>query len=212
MKGDKIVDSKFLKSLPSWKNHGLDPLPQLCAAGRSNVGKSSLLNALAQRQGLAKTSSTPGRTQSLVIFEASFHGPEGRQPFHLIDLPGYGYAKVSKELRSQWRPMIDGYLAGNQRLAACLMLLDVRREPNDQDLELLEAMAEHNLPVLPIITKVDKVPKTQRARALKPIVAALGLESAADLWVVSAVDRTGLDELTAELGDLVRAKAASGIT
>lgn len=202
-----VKNPVFLKSLPAWRNTGLPALPEICAAGRSNVGKSSLINALVQRTGLAKTSSTPGRTQSIVIFSGQLCREAEQVPFHLIDLPGYGYAKVSKSIREEWRPMMEGYFRENKRLAACLALLDIRRAPSEDDIALHEMMTGFGLPILPVVTKADKVPKTQRLKALREIAAALGIEDHRDLWVVSAVDRTGIDELMGEIFELSLAKS-----
>jgi GTP-binding protein len=203
-----VKNPTFLKSLPAWRHTGLPDLPEICAAGRSNVGKSSLLNALVERTGLAKTSQTPGRTQSIVIFGGELCREQETVPFHLIDLPGYGYAKVSKTIREAWRPMMEGYFRNNKRLAACLALLDIRRKPSEEDVELLEMMAESGLPVLPVITKADKIPRTQRLRALRDIAEGLGVEDYRDLWVVSSVEKTGIPELMAELFELTKAKGA----
>jgi GTP-binding protein len=199
-----IINARFLKSLPKWSDKDLELLPQVCFAGRSNVGKSSLINALVNQTALARTSSTPGRTQALVVFHAQLRKEACPPiPFHLVDLPGYGYAKVPLEMRSSWGPMMNGYFRGNQRIACCVMLLDIRRDPSDIDFELMEMMDEHGTPIMPVVTKVDKVPKTQRARELKRVAATLQLDDWRDLRPASATEKLGVPELLAELYDVV---------
>ncbi|CAN5326958.1 ribosome biogenesis GTP-binding protein YihA/YsxC [soil metagenome] len=197
----RIIQPTFVTSLPKWNDTGLDPLPQICVAGRSNVGKSSLINAVVG-QGIARTSSTPGRTQALVVFSVKARREEVTIPFHLVDLPGYGFAKVPLEMKQSWRPMMLSFFKGNSRLKGCLMLLDIRRTPSTDDMELLEMMGEEGVPVLPIITKIDKVPKTQRPRELKKIAAAIHVE-ASSLRVVSVHEKIGLEELAGDLFEAV---------
>lgn len=126
------------------------PLPQLAFAGRSNVGKSSLLNRLCGRKNLAKTSSSPGKTRSLNFFRVD---PDN---FYLVDLPGYGYARCSKEERDKWARLITRYLNGNTRLAAVVALLDSRLMPQALDIELISYITNQGLKVIPVMTKADK--------------------------------------------------------
>lgn len=201
----RIVNSRFLASYPKWNSSNVEPLVEVCFAGRSNVGKSSLINALAERKGLARTSSTPGRTRELVVFRADLKTPATSYPFHLIDLPGYGYAKVPIALKDAWRPMMRGYFEGNDRLVCCVFLLDARRDPSEPDLQLLEMMEDFEVPILPVVTKVDKVQKTKRASRLKEIAKAIEVEDWRDLRPVSVQSGEGLGEvledLAAVLGD-----------
>lgn len=134
------------------------PLPQLALAGRSNVGKSSLLNGLAGRKSLAKTSSTPGKTRSLNFYRVS---PEN---FYLVDLPGYGYARCSKTEREKWARLIDAYLRDNARLFGVVALLDSRHPPQTSDKELVAYIQSRGIPVFPVLTKADKC-KQQLRRA-----------------------------------------------
>lgn len=198
-----IVNARFLRELPKWKTEGLDPLPQICFAGRSNVGKSSLINALTNQTSLARTSSTPGRTQAIVVFEAQLRREGKSLPFHLVDLPGYGYAKVPLAIKAQWGNMVEGYFRDNARIACCVFLMDLRRTPGDQDLDLLEMLEDRQVPILPVATKIDKVPRTQRVREYRKIAQALELEDYRDLLPVSAAKKVGLRELAAELFDAV---------
>lgn len=194
-----IVSAEFVKSLPKWTTRELEPLPQICFAGRSNVGKSSLINALVNRKGLAKTSSTPGRTQAIVIFRVTMKQDQDTRSFHLIDLPGYGYAKVPLEVKKRWAPMLAGYFRGNPALCCCIMLLDIRRTPGDNDLDLIEMMAENESPILPVVTKSDRVAKTQRKKLISQIAEALGLDEQEDLRQVSAKNFQGVQELRSEI-------------
>lgn len=200
----RLADAKFVISLPKWKKGAIPPHPEICFAGRSNVGKSSLINVLTGRKNLARTSSTPGRTQSLVVFESRIIAPGQDMKIHLVDLPGYGWAKVPLSLKKAWAPMVQGYLRNNPLLRCCILLLDLRREPRQEDFDLLELAGEAGFPVLPVVTKVDKAGKTQRTKELQRIADALELDSWQDLWPVSSATREGLGELLEQLAELVR--------
>lgn len=199
----RLINPEFVASYPKWTNKLVAGLPQICFAGRSNVGKSSLINALAGMKGLAKASSTPGRTQALVVFRAALRQEQRTVPFALVDLPGYGYAEVPLSVKRAWRPMMMSYFRRNDALKTCVFLMDCRREPRDEDIELLEMMEEEQVPVLPVVTKVDKVAKPERPRALRRIAEGLGLESAEDLRVASAQTREGIQELLDDLFEVL---------
>jgi len=132
--------------------------PQIALAGRSNVGKSSLVNRLAGRKKLAKISSKPGKTRSLNYYRVD---PDG---YFLVDLPGYGYAKCSKAEREKWAKLIEAYISGNSRLKAVAVLLDSRLTPQKLDLELTSYLRGLNIPVIPVLTKADKPKQRDRAR------------------------------------------------
>jgi len=136
--------------------------PEIAFAGRSNVGKSSLINALAGVSGLARTSRTPGRTRLLHWF--AIRPPKGKD-IAFVDLPGFGYAKVSKTERESWRPLVEGYLANRQVLRAVVLLIDCRRGVQDEERDLAAWIEELGVPVIPVLTKIDKIPKSKR----KPI-------------------------------------------
>lgn len=138
-------------------------LPEIAFAGRSNVGKSSLLNALVRRKAFARVSRTPGRTREINFFSVN-------NQFVLADLPGYGYARISKEKKADWKPLIEGYLKKTPVLAGVVLLLDIRRDPSEDDMAMLDFLAEVELPTIVALTKVDKLTKTgaiERAEALR---------------------------------------------
>jgi len=128
------------------------PLPEVAFAGRSNVGKSSLLNTLVRRKSFARVSRTPGRTREINFFRVN-------NEFVLVDLPGYGYARISKEKKSEWRPMIESYLRRTTQLRGIVLLLDIRREPSDDDRAMLDFLAEVEVPTIVALTKTDKLSK-----------------------------------------------------
>src|SRR5687768_7653116 len=134
-------------------------LPEVAFSGRSNVGKSSLINALVHRRKFARVSNTPGRTREINFFKVN-------DQFILADLPGYGYARISKEKRAAWRPLIEGYLKGSNALRGVVQLLDARRTPSEDDLQMLEFLAHRGTPTLVIATKVDKLRKSERDKRL----------------------------------------------
>jgi len=144
-------------------------LPEIAFAGRSNVGKSSLLNRLVRRKAFARVSRTPGRTREINFFEVN-------RRFVLVDLPGYGYARISKERRAEWRPLIEGYLRSSPNLRGVVQLIDVRRDPSDDDLQMLEFLSGLGAPTLVAITKVDKLAATAAATRIRELTESLGLD------------------------------------
>lgn len=179
---------------PAWRP--LTTLPEVAFAGRSNVGKSALLNALVRRRAVARVSKTPGRTREVNFFEVNGE-------FILVDLPGYGYARVSKSARAAWQPLIEAYLRHTQTLRGLVLLLDARREPTDDDRQMLAFLAERGLPVLVAITKVDKLSTAAAAQRVSDLTAALGLDPE-QVVPFSATTGAGRDELAAALVALLR--------
>jgi GTP-binding protein len=161
-------------------------LPEIAVVGRSNVGKSSLINALVGQPGLARTSRTPGRTRLINWFEIDAR-------FHLVDLPGYGYAEVSRATRDSWRPLIDGYLADRETLAGVLLLIDIRRGVQDEELDFAPWLAERAMPLVVALTKADKLPKNKRMLEVRRARQALGLSR--DPLAVSALGGDGIEPL-----------------
>ncbi|MGQ0766611.1 MAG: ribosome biogenesis GTP-binding protein YihA/YsxC [Gemmatimonadota bacterium] len=180
-----------------WRPPG--DLPEVAFAGRSNSGKSSLLNLLFRRRAFARVSNTPGRTQEINFFRVN-------DAFVFADLPGYGYARVAREKRQDWRSMIDHYLGSTSSLRGVVLLLDVRREPGDHDLGMLDDLAERGLPVLGAITKVDKLTTAVRREQVAMILGKTGLEPG---QVVECSSRTGegRDELAAAVASLLEEPA-----
>lgn len=170
-------------------------LPEVAFAGRSNVGKSSLINALVRRKRFARVSNTPGRTREINFFEVN-----GR--FVLADLPGYGYARISKERRAAWRPLIEGYLRGSPRLRGVVQLLDSRRAPSDDDLQMLEYLADAGTPAIVVATKIDKLPRASRAGRITELAGEAGIP-VEQVIPFSAVTGEGRDELAEAIVALV---------
>ncbi len=197
-----IKETTFVRSFDRWKvDNSIPALPQVCFAGRSNVGKSSLLNSLVARRGLARTSRTPGRTQLINLFDLSLKTEGGTVRMHLIDLPGYGYANAPESVRRGWKPMMAGYLRKNPLLRMALLLLDIRHDPSEADLDFMELLEEAEVPTLLVATKADKIGKTQRHKHLKAIAEALGVE-VADIVPYSAETGEGREELLEHLAGL----------
>lgn len=176
-------------------------LPEIAFAGRSNVGKSSLLNRLVRRKTFARVSRTPGRTREINFFEVN-------RQFVLADLPGYGYARVSKERRAEWRPLIEGYLRRSPMLRGVVQLIDVRREPSDDDLQMLDFLSDVGAPTIVAITKVDKLSKAAAATRIREITESLGLDPD-QIIPFSAETGLGRDELASAIVTLVDSRAES---
>ncbi len=177
-------------------------LPEVAFSGRSNVGKSSLINALTRRKKLARVSHTPGRTR-----EIHFFGINDR--FTLVDLPGYGYARISKARKAEWRPLIEGYLRTSPVLAGVVQLLDVRRAPSPDDEQMLDFLAELGAPTVVALTKVDKLGRAEAARRVAELTAHLGLD-ADQVIPFSAHTGLGRDDLASALEALVDAASPPG--
>jgi|SRR5438876_1645352 len=173
-------------------------LPEIAFAGRSNVGKSSLLNALVRRKSFARVSRTPGRTREINFFRVN-------NAFVLVDLPGYGYARISKEQKAEWKPLIEAYLRRTSQLRGIVLLLDIRREPSDDDRAMLNFLAELEVPTIIALTKTDKLSKLAARERVADISGALSLES--DQVIPFSVNSgEGRVELLEAITDLVEAE------
>ena len=170
-------------------------LPEIAFAGRSNVGKSSLINKLVHRKKLARVSNTPGRTR-----EINFFAVNGQ--FAFADLPGYGYARISKEQRAAWRPLIEGYLRRNPALKGVVLLLDVRHKPTDDDLQMLDFLAELTTPTIVVATKIDKLRSAERDKRIEALAREAGVEIE-QVIPFSAMSGAGRDELAEAIVRLV---------
>ncbi len=162
-------------------------LPEVSFAGRSNVGKSSLLNKLMYRKSLAKVSQTPGKTATV-----NFYDVDG---FNFVDLPGYGYAKVSKKEHSRWSELIEGYFNQARVFALVVSLIDIRHEPNALDIHMVEFLKDSGLPYAIVLTKTDKLSKQLAAKQYRLIADTLDVPEDVPIIATSAVNNTGMDEL-----------------
>lgn len=160
-------NTRFLQSVADARQFPFIELPQIAVAGHSNVGKSSLLNALFGRKGLVKTSKAPGCTRLLNLFELD-------GSMLIVDLPGYGFARASKGDQAQWRRLIDHYLSGEHKPQLVLALMDIRHGPKDSDLQLIEWLNEQGLRWLPVATKADKLSGNARNKRLKEMALTMG--------------------------------------
>jgi GTP-binding protein len=170
-------------------------LPEVAFAGRSNVGKSSLLNKLVRRKAFARVSNTPGRTREINFFKVN-------EQFVLADLPGYGYARISKERKAEWRPLIEGYLRRSSALRGVVQLLDVRHDPTEDDRQMLDFLAELETPTVVVLTKIDKLTPKAATKRVQEIGELLHLD-ADQMIPFSAVTGAGRDELAEALVSLV---------
>jgi GTP-binding protein len=181
----KVVTAEFLKSAFKEADWPRDAKPEIAFLGRSNVGKSSLINSLLSVHGLARTSSTPGRTQALNFFEIN-------NQFRFVDFPGFGYARVPKEIKSSWGEMATTFLALRRQLVLSIHIVDSRHEPTKQDLQLHEWLEESNKPRLTVATKSDKLSNNELRKNLGRIARVLNVDS---VMAYSAKSGRGRDEL-----------------
>ena len=186
----EITSADFITSMAQYGAFSGKGLPQVAICGKSNVGKSSLINKLCRRNKLARTSATPGKTRLINVF--LLNGPTNG--FHLIDLPGYGFAKVDKQEKARWGSMMQAYFEQSEELVHCLCLVDIRHEPTQDDIQMNQFLRQMGIPFTVIATKCDKISRGARQKQLAPICRALLIQP----WEVvcfSSEDGTGRDEL-----------------
>ena len=169
--------------------------PEIAFVGRSNVGKSSLLNRLMKRKAFARVSNTPGRTREIHFFDVN-------RQFVLADLPGYGYARISKERKAEWRPLIEGYLTDSPLLWGVVQLLDVRHDPTGDDMVMIDFLADLGVPTIFAVTKVDKLKRSQVPTRVRQIATPLGLDPD-QIVPFSAQTGEGRDDLASALVQLL---------
>jgi GTP-binding protein len=197
----KILSAAFIKSAADPKQYPLDGRPHVAFAGRSNVGKSSLINALLNRRRLVKTSATPGKTQLVNFFLVN-------GTFYCVDLPGYGFAKAPRAVVDAWAPMIESYLKNSRRLRTVFVLLDIRRTLDDRDRRLVEWLRHYDIPAVFVLTKADKVKRQEAVTAQRSIRAGLGLSEPPVL--TSAKSGQGIVELRGMLSRILAAEPNAG--
>jgi len=203
----QVVKAEFLRTATRPAEWPRGPAPEFAFVGRSNVGKSSMLNALTRHKRLARVSATPGRTRALQFFEVSYRPSPAARPraVRFCDLPGYGYAKVSRAEREQWAAMIEDYLRGRESLRAVVLIVDVRHPPQESDHDALGFLRDTGRDVIVAATKTDKLSRAQRGNALRIVERELGLASG-DAVPFSAVEGTGTDALWARLAAIAAAE------
>jgi len=182
-----IKSAEFITSAVKPAQYPPAVLPEIAFAGRSNVGKSSLINTLVNRKRLVKTSSTPGRTQLINFFNIN----EG---FSFVDIPGYGYAKVPVSVKKTWGPMIETYITTRKTLKGVVLIMDIRRIPRQEEMNMLDWLNHYDIPSVPVLTKSDKLSKTKQKKQLAEIANTLSADKD-NLILFSAKSRQGKDEV-----------------
>jgi len=193
----QIHTAQFLLSALDPAQYPRDRRPEFAFVGRSNVGKSTLLNTLLGRKGLAKTSGTPGKTQTINFFDVN-------EKLYFVDLPGYGYAKVPKAMKDTWNEVMVAYLSDREPLRMVSVLVDARHKPSPLDVDMIRILETAAVPTLIVATKIDKLKRSQRQVSLKVIGETLGLERDA-IVPFSAVTRDGFKELWQVIDDQLQA-------
>ncbi len=182
-----VKSTEFIKSAVKPNQYPAGDLPEIAFAGRSNVGKSSLINVLVNRRNLVRTSSTPGRTQLINFFNVNGQ-------FTLVDLPGYGFAKVPLAVKREWGPMMETYLSRRANLRGVVLILDVRRTPVAEDSQMLQWLRAYGISPLLVVTKCDKVSKNERGKQADVIARTLGVTKS-EFCFFSALSKEGTDEI-----------------
>lgn len=192
----RIIKSDLLAIAVKKDQYPQGDCPEVAFAGRSNVGKSSLLNLLTSRKKLARTSGSPGKTRTINFYTIN------DDQFRIVDLPGYGYAKVSKSLSKNWGGMIEAYLQSRDNLVQVVLLVDIRHKPTKQDVQMYDWMKHYGYGGLLVATKADKLSKNQIHKQLKIIKDTLGLNNDDTIVCTSTLKKTGIDELREEIDKL----------
>lgn len=200
-KAEFLLSATDPKHFPYIRGEGGNPIAEIAFVGRSNVGKSSLINHLFEQKQLARVSSTPGKTQLINFFQA-----DDRRCM-CVDLPGYGYAKVPLQEKKKWGPMIQGYLENREGLRAVIFLIDIRRELNEDDEQLLKWLVYYQKPTIFVFTKVDKVNQSEKHAFTKRLVSQLHIEN--PLYTYYSVPKNfGRDKLIQMINDLLSSPSA----
>ncbi|MGX7058945.1 ribosome biogenesis GTP-binding protein YihA/YsxC [Vagococcus humatus] len=182
-----VHQAEIVISAVSPKQYPDTKIPEIALAGRSNVGKSSFINTLINRKNLARTSSKPGKTQTLNFYLIE-------NAFHFVDVPGYGYAKVSKVERARWGKMIETYLTEREQLQAVICVVDFRHEPSQDDIQMYEFLKYYGMPAIVVATKADKIPKSKWNKHEGMIKKALHFDAEDDFIVFSSETKMGKDQ------------------
>ncbi|GIO64451.1 MULTISPECIES: ribosome biogenesis GTP-binding protein YihA/YsxC [Paenibacillus] len=192
----KVTNAEFIISAVGPDQYPVDALPEIALAGRSNVGKSSLINRMINRKNLARTSSTPGKTQHMNYYRIN-------DALYFVDFPGYGYAKVSKTQRAAWGKMIEKYMLERQTLKLVLMVVDLRHPPTKDDVMMYDWLQHYDIPICVVATKADKIPKSRWQKHVKQMKESLLLRST-DLFVMFSSELgVGKEELWAVIQSFV---------
>lgn len=199
---NKIVKADYVASAVKISQYPQEILPEIAFIGRSNVGKSSLINSLCNRKNLARISQIPGKTQTINFYKATLKTlePQELKNFYLVDLPGYGYAKTSKTNRTVWAKFIDEYFSRSRQLKFICLLVDMRHAPMDSDLQMFQNILEKNLPVLIVATKSDKLSKNERAKNLSVIKKTFNIEEL-PILPYSSKSGEGISDLLETIAD-----------
>ena len=196
----EIKSASFVTSLAQYHENAPINLPQLAVVGKSNVGKSSLINALCNRKKLCKTSATPGKTRLINVFLIN-------DQFHLVDLPGYGFAKVDKKEKERWGAMMDHYFQDSSLLMHVLLLVDIRHDPTQDDVAMAQYFRQMDIPFTVVATKADKISRGARMKQLAPICRQM-LVQPWEVIVSSSEDNTGRDKLLELIDQILEEDAA----
>lgn len=194
----KITKAELAAVAVKREQYPPEDMPEIAFAGRSNVGKSSLFNTMVNRRNFARVSGSPGKTRTINFFEIN-------GAFRIVDLPGYGYAKVSKSLSKDWGPMMERYLESRKNLVKVIQLVDIRHQPSKQDVQMYEYLKYHGLAGIVVATKSDKISRNEAAKTSAVIRRTLGMKPEEPLIAVSSLKKTGYDRLIDEIENLVEA-------
>ncbi len=198
----KINNASFLISAVKESQYPEGDLPEFAFVGRSNIGKSSLINTLLGRKNLAKTSSTPGKTRTINFYEVT----SDRGLFRFVDLPGYGFASVSKSEKESWKTFIDSYLTKRKNLVGILQLVDIRHAPSKEDMMMHEWIQYDGIPALLVMTKADKLSKNQRVKPVRQIKEKLKLKKEQKAVAFSKMSEEGKEEIIEWLSSFLEAE------
>ena len=181
----KVIDAKFYKSVFKKSSLPTGQIPEIAFSGRSNVGKSSLINTLINRKGIAKTSSTPGRTQSINFIDIN-------NSLYFVDLPGYGYARIPDSVKKDWRQLIEGYLEKRENLKLVILIIDSRRDPREDEAQFADWLKLNGISYAVVITKIDKLKKGKRLKSYSAWQKFLGVENVLPFSAVTGEGKGGI--------------------